>query len=224
MRRIISASLATAILLVAAGASGTAYAQRQPTAAEIIERLKDQNASSPAAAAPQRRTRGLSAGPGSVAAPPPGSAVAPAAADRPAVDKLFAVAPRGLSTGERVEAAKIARAKPTVDLVIYFDYNSAEISPKAVPTLVELGKALSSDVLAGRRFMVGGHTDARGGDQYNLKLSERRAEAIRRYLVSNFRIDEKRLLSIGFGKEQLKNAADPTSGENRRVQVVNLGD
>jgi outer membrane protein OmpA-like peptidoglycan-associated protein len=229
MPRFLIAPLAAFAVVATVVGAGSASAQ-QPTAAEIIERLKEQGRTESGGSQPAPRTRGLSVGPGSVAAPPPGSAVgtaaAPApdtAAPRPAVDRLFTAASRGLSSGERAQAADLARVQPTVDLVIYFDFNSAEITPKAVPVLVELGKALSSDALAGRRFLVGGHTDAKGGDQYNLKLSERRAAAIRRYLVTNFGVDEKRLLAIGFGKEQLKNATDPTAAENRRVQVVNLG-
>jgi outer membrane protein OmpA-like peptidoglycan-associated protein len=205
-----------------------ARAQTSPSAAEIIERLKEQPAAAPRAGAPVGRTRGLSVGPGSVAAPPPGSGVAPAAApggsvSQPAVDSLFAAAPRGLSSGERAQVADLVKVRPTVDLVIYFDFNSAEIGPQAVPTLVELGKALTSEALANRRFLVGGHTDAKGAADYNLRLSERRAEAIRRYLVKNFHVDERRLMSVGFGEEQLRNAANPTAAENRRVQVVNLG-
>lgn len=212
-----------------------AVAQQTPTAEQIIERLKG-GAGVPAGADPgaARRTRGLSVSPGTVAAPPPGSGTTPAAAtappagipppapDKGVVDQVFAKSPRGLSSGERQQVANIVKAKPAIDLEIYFDFNSAEIGPKAVPALLELGRALSSDALAGTRFLVGGHTDSKGAGPYNQKLSEQRAEAIRRFLVTQFKVDEARLLAIGFGKEQLKNKADPFAGENRRVQVVNL--
>lgn len=119
--------------------------------------------------------------------------------------------------------SEIAKAKPAIDLEIYFDYNSAEIGPKAVPVLLELGRALTSPALAGTRFMVGGHTDARGTAGYNQTLSERRAVAIKQFLVQQLKVDQDRLLAIGFGKEQLKNKVNPEADENRRVQVVNLG-
>jgi outer membrane protein OmpA-like peptidoglycan-associated protein len=134
------------------------------------------------------------------------------------------VAPPGnLSQGQRNEVAAIAQARPTIDLTIYFDFDSAEINPKAVPTLVELGKALTSDALKGTRFLLAGHTDAKGSNAYNLKLSQRRADAIRRFLSTQFRVDEQRLLAIGYGEEQLKNRINPEADENRRVQVVNFG-
>jgi outer membrane protein OmpA-like peptidoglycan-associated protein len=141
----------------------------------------------------------------------------------PTVQRYLVEPRRGLSVGERQEVAAIAQARPAIDLTIYFDYNSAEVGPKAVPALVELGRALSSDALKGTRFLLAGHTDAKGSDTYNLKLSQRRADAIKQFLMTQFRVDEQRLLAIGYGKEQPKNTADPLADENRRVQVVNFG-
>ena len=205
--------------------SAPARAQAPPTAEQIIERLKSNQATpSDTPAAPSRTTRGLSA-PGGRPPAEPGS-VAPASASpgqaAPQVDRYF-TQPRGLSTGERQEVAAIAQIRPAIDLTIYFDFNSAEVGPKAVPALVELGRALSSDALKDTRFLLAGHTDAKGGDAYNLKLSQRRAEAIKRFLATQFKVDEQRLLAIGYGKEQPKNAANPLADENRRVQVVNFG-
>ena len=70
--------------------------------------------------------------------------------------------------------------------------------------------------------MLGGHTDASGGDAYNQGLSERRAEAVRRYLVEKFKLQIDSFVVTGFGKTQLKNPAQPLAEVNRRVQVVNL--
>jgi outer membrane protein OmpA-like peptidoglycan-associated protein len=70
--------------------------------------------------------------------------------------------------------------------------------------------------------MVAGHTDAKGGEEYNQGLSERRAEAIRTYLSQRFGIAPENLVAVGYGKNQLKNAGNPLSEENRRVQVVNM--
>lgn len=212
-------------LLVAGLSAMTAAAQAPPTAEQIIERLKSGQAGAPQDG--QRRiTRGLSA---PVGKPPTAPGVAdpasasPDAAAPAKVERYFNEPRRGLSVGERNEVAAIAQVRPAIDLTIYFDFNSAEIGPKAVPTLVELGRALASDALKGTRFLLAGHTDAKGGDAYNLKLSQRRAEAIKRYLMEQFRVDEQRLLAIGYGKEQPKNAANPLADENRRVQVVNFG-
>lgn len=189
-------------------------AQSPPTAEQIIERLKS-GQEGRAREGQRSVTRGFSA----PAAPAPSSdPVPPTAAQR-----FFVEPRRGLSVGERNEVAAIAQVRPTIDLTIYFDFNSAEIGPKAVPTLVELGRALTSDALKGTRFLLAGHTDAKGGDAYNLRLSQRRADAIKRYLVTQFKVDEQRLLAIGYGKEQPTNTANPLADENRRVQVVNFG-
>ena len=130
---------------------------------------------------------------------------------------------RSLTVDERDHVAAIAKDRPKIDLEIYFDFNSAEIRPKAQPQLNELGKALTSPELAGSVFVLAGHTDAKGGDEYNQKLSERRAEAVKSYLVAKLKIPADSLSAAGFGKRDLKNTADPFAAENRRVQVLNLG-
>jgi len=111
---------------------------------------------------------------------------------------------------------------PTIDLTIYFDYNSAKITPQSIPTLVKLGQALLHKDLKAGTFLVGGHTDARGSDHYNLTLSQRRAKAVKHFLMESFNIEPAKLVAVGFGEEELKDFEFPESGENRRVQVTNL--
>ena len=77
--------------------------------------------------------------------------------------------------------------------------DSAEISRESQGTLRELGEAFSSIDLEGDQFIVGGHTDRRGSPAYNQELSERRAEAVRRYLIRHFDIQLEALLAIGYG-------------------------
>ena len=93
-----------------------------------------------------------------------------------------------------------------------------------MPQVTALGEALTSDDLKGRTFVVAGHTDAKGGEAYNQELSERRADAVKRFLAEKYKIDASNLVTVGYGKAQLKNAASPLAGENRRVQVVNMAD
>lgn len=111
---------------------------------------------------------------------------------------------------------------PRIDIEIQFDFDSAAIRPESKSDVDSLGKALSSPELASYRIVLNGHTDAKGSDGYNQKLSEERANAVRDYLVRNFGIDSSRLVPIGYGEERLKNANDPEAGENRRVEVINL--
>jgi outer membrane protein OmpA-like peptidoglycan-associated protein len=159
-------------------------------------------------------TRGLSVGP---QADP-----AKVAAEGVFVQKLRNRATRSLSSGERAEIATIAKEKPNIDLEINFDYNSADISNKSMPSVQALGKALTNPDLKGSTFVVAGYTDAAGGEAYNQDLSERRADAIKRYLTDKFGIAGSDLVTVGYGKTKLKDPSNPMAEANRRVQVVNL--
>ena len=161
-------------------------------------------------------TRGLSVG---------GGDAAPAAAN-PAEAKFVSSVrgrtTRSLSQTEREEIAAIVKDKPKIDLEITFNYNSADISAKSIPSVQALGRALSNAELKGSTFVVAGHTDAAGGEEYNQSLSERRADAIKKYLVDKFGIAGSDLVTVGYGKGKLKDPSQPLAEANRRVQVVNM--
>jgi outer membrane protein OmpA-like peptidoglycan-associated protein len=129
---------------------------------------------------------------------------------------------RSLSMGDRDHLAEIAAQRPKIDLDINFDFDSAAVTLRTEPQLHSLGKALTSDELAGSVIMLGGHTDGKGSDAYNHDLSERRAEAVKRFLIETYKIPAENLVTAGYGKEGYKNSADPFSPENRRVEVVNM--
>lgn len=131
---------------------------------------------------------------------------------------------RGWNMHDRARVAEVARDMPQLDLVIYFAFDSAEISKEAEPTLTRLGQALSQEEFKGRTFVLAGHTDAKGTAQYNQSLSERRAEAVKSFIVTRFKIPMGDLMTAGYGFEQLKNAKNPLADENRRVQVVNFNE
>lgn len=168
------------------------------------------------APAKQPLTRGLSAGPQTQ------TDRAAAAAEGRFVQTIRGRATRSLSVTEREEIATIAKDKPNIDLEITFDYNSADISAKSLPSVQALGKALTNPDLKGSTFIVAGHTDAAGGEAYNQDLSERRADSIKRYLVGKFGIAGADLVTVGYGKSKLKEPANPLAEVNRRVQVVNM--
>ncbi len=114
--------------------------------------------------------------------------------------------------GERDQIAELAATKPNIDLEIQFDYNSADIAKTSVPSVQALGKALSDPSLKGSTFVVAGHTDAIGTEEYNQGLSERRADTIKKYLVQNYGLNGTDLVTVGYGKTKLKdtaNGADP---------------
>ena len=100
---------------------------------------------------------------------------------------------------------------------ITFEFNSDKISPDARNILSKVGKALTSPKLSDVDFLIEGHTDASGSLQYNMKLSKRRAESVKRYLVEQFEIDPNRLKTEGKGPNDLLDKNNPTSGRNRRV-------
>jgi outer membrane protein OmpA-like peptidoglycan-associated protein len=131
---------------------------------------------------------------------------------------------RSLSTEERDKIASIANSKPKIDLEINFEFNSAIIGSKAMPQVTELGKALTSEDLKGRTFILAGFTDAKGSETYNQGLSERRADAVKQFLSEKYGIDARNLVTVGYGLKQLKDPANPFAAENRRVQVVYAGD
>ncbi len=129
---------------------------------------------------------------------------------------------RGLGRLERDQLMAVAEERSKIDLEVNFDYDSAAITPDGVQALTSLGRALSNSKLSGSIFMIAGHTDAKGTAQYNLGLSERRADAVKRFLMDQFKLPGESMLSVGYGMEQLKDREHPLAGENRRVQVVNM--
>ena len=110
---------------------------------------------------------------------------------------------------------------PSIALTIDFDFNSSHLSPDSRATLKHLADALKSPDLAGGRFMIEGHTDAKGRDDYNLKLSTLREAEVRRELVAEG-VNADALQAVGKGARELANQVDPYSAENRRVRIVNL--
>jgi len=174
----------------------------EPTEEQIIDALKP------------KVTRGLS-----VDTP---EQQARAAEEQQFIDTVRQVRTRSLSSGERAKVARIAQEKPSIDLEIYFDYKSAVVGSRAMPAMVSLGRALSAPQLKGTVFMIAGHTDAAGSENYNLRLSERRAKAVRQFLIERFHLPAADLMAIGYGKEHLKDSVNPLAEQNRRVQVVNM--
>ncbi len=152
--------------------------------------------------------------------PPPEATTSPT--DTRFIDTLRNRATRSLSSGERQQIATIADQRPGIDLEINFDYNSATIGENARSAVEALGRALTNPDLKGSTFLLAGYTDAAGSDSYNQSLSERRADAVKTYLVEKFRIAGNDLVTVGYGETRLKKPDAPLDAANRRVQVVNM--
>jgi len=140
------------------------------------------------------------------------------------VDSLRNRSTRSLTSNEREHIALIAQDKPRIDLEIRFDFNSANISRSAMPDVQALGKALSDPSIKGNSFVLAGHTDAVGSEHANQDLSERRADAVKQYLVENYGLAPDLLVTAGYGKSRLKDTARPSAAANRRVEIVNMAD
>jgi OOP family OmpA-OmpF porin len=107
---------------------------------------------------------------------------------------------------------------------IVFDFDSATIRPESYETIGLMADALHHPYLLQYRFLVIGHTDAKGDRTYNLNLSQKRADSIREALTTTFRVDPARLDAVGLGEEELRDPADPYGQVNRRVQLINIGE
>jgi outer membrane protein OmpA-like peptidoglycan-associated protein len=129
-----------------------------------------------------------------------------------------------LTPEEREKIAMAAAEKRSIDIEINFDFRSARISRATLTSVDTLGRALTNPDLKGMTFVLAGYTDAKGGSTYNQGLSEKRVDAVRRYLIDHFKLPTKDLVAVGYGKTRLKNESDPFGPENRRVQVVNMDD
>lgn len=106
---------------------------------------------------------------------------------------------------------------------ILFDFNSERLKRESFPQLDEIGKAISALIQQKRmRLVIEGHTDNIGGDDFNQKLSEKRAEAVREYLVKKYRIAQELLRVMGFGKTRPldTNSTEEGRQNNRRVEIV----
>lgn len=109
---------------------------------------------------------------------------------------------------------------PHFNVEVQFNPDSPIIRPESYRTLGRIADALYDPTLLPYGFLIVGHTNATGKREYNLTLSQRRADAIRDVLVTTFKISPKRIVAVGLGEEQLQDAAHPTAAVNQQVQVV----
>ncbi len=103
---------------------------------------------------------------------------------------------------------------------IYFSFNSDKIRDESQPVLNEIAAILARH--PDWKLNVGGHTDNIGGDSFNQDLSNRRAAAVKKALVEQYRITPGRLTTAGYGASQPKAANTTLEGRalNRRVELV----
>lgn len=110
-----------------------------------------------------------------------------------------------------------------INVEIQFDLNSAMVKPESYRTVGAIADAMHNPVLLGYKFLVVGNTDATGTREYNMKLSQERADAVAQALATTFRVDPRRIQAVGLGEEALQDTRNPDAAINRRVQIFNVG-
>jgi outer membrane protein OmpA-like peptidoglycan-associated protein len=106
---------------------------------------------------------------------------------------------------------------------INFLYKSSELTTDGQLNLDHFAAVINEEEFKHARFKLTGHTDSIGGEAYNQRLSEQRAESAKVYLVNRHHISEDRLLTEGKGFSEPLQLNDTENAINRRVQITNLG-
>jgi len=230
-----------AVLMAAPGLAGVASEQTNTSAAQLIMSLQPTGAVS-------ATTRGIkplsdsAAGSGQIinSLTPTGSVSATDRGIKPlAPDSNVAATNRGIkplapsgtkSSGVQQASSAMPLSStdvtaPNANLAVDFQTGSAALTPDAMATLDQLGKALTSPQLAAYTFKIAGHTDTVGDPAINQSLSDARAQAVKSYLEAKFGISDTRLQAVGLGENDLLVPTPPQTPNqrNRRVQIINLG-
>jgi OOP family OmpA-OmpF porin len=101
---------------------------------------------------------------------------------------------------------------------VRFDTNSANLKPSSFASLNELAELLLLKKTL--KIELAGHTDGDGDNEYNLELSQRRADVVRNYLIKKG-VPKERVTAVGYGEEQpvASNNSDEGKAKNRRTEV-----
>lgn len=121
------------------------------------------------------------------------------------------------------DEARVFREGDTIILRLVgltFDSGKSEIRPQAFDLLGKVEKAI--DVFPQSELIIEGHTDAYGGDEFNQKLSQERAESVQQYMINAMRIPSYRLIATGYGETRPIASNETESGRerNRRIDIV----
>jgi peptidoglycan-associated lipoprotein len=122
-------------------------------------------------------------------------------------------------TGEQLTAEQVAlRELERLGMIIYFDYDRAEIKPEYVSVVAAHARFLNGN--ASRKTRLEGHADERGSREYNIGLGERRAQAVRRALLLQG-VTDAQITTVSYGEERAAAAGNDEAAysRNRRVQI-----
>ena len=105
-----------------------------------------------------------------------------------------------------------------VSIPILFELDSYQLSPQSKQQLGKIAMIFSSAQIADHPILIEGHADASGSDEYNLKLSQKRAQAVRDYFVQQRGLNPSRFSVEGRGEYDLYDPSHPNAEQNRRVE------
>lgn len=125
------------------------------------------------------------------------------------------------TAGERIVtpvALDISKVPDVANRVVYFDYDSHAIRPEFQALIENNAKLVRAD--KSKKIVLEGHTDDRGGREYNLALGQKRAEAVRR-AMGLLGVPESQLEAVSFGKEKpaVMGATEDAMAKNRRAEI-----
>jgi outer membrane protein OmpA-like peptidoglycan-associated protein len=109
-----------------------------------------------------------------------------------------------------------------INIQIQFEFDSAALAASEQPALNQMCRVMQQTANVSL-FQIVGHTDSAGSDEYNQRLSQLRAEEVKRHLVDDCGIEAARLQAVGYGEEFPDNKSDTRAPENRRVELQVLG-
>lgn len=137
---------------------------------------------------------------------------APGVAPAAAVDQR-AVAP------VQAETTAIGQPPAHLERLVFFDFDQYIVRAEFIPLLEGHARYLAAD--RQRRVALEGHTDERGGREYNLALGQKRAEAVRRSLAL-MGVQDAQMEAVSFGEEKPASAGsdEAAHSQNRRVELV----
>jgi outer membrane protein OmpA-like peptidoglycan-associated protein len=106
---------------------------------------------------------------------------------------------------------------------ILFDDDAAVVRPDSYRTLGRIADTMTHPSMLGHKFLIVGHTASGGRRDFNLTLSQRRADVIRDVLINTFKVSPKRLVTLGLGEEQLLDRARPGAPANNQFHLMTVG-
>jgi OmpA-OmpF porin, OOP family len=146
-----------------------------------------------------------------------------AALRQQAADRIKARAKTDAAPLKRALIAPDLLKLPQVAADIQFDEDAAVVRPESYRMLGRIADTLYQPSLLGYRFLIVGHSISTGKRDYNLTLSQRRADVIRDIMISTFKVSPKRLQSLGLGEEQMLDSLHPSAPVNAQVQLITVG-